>query len=94
MKGQIDLGGGFAYRFYVWSPDRKLNPQYEGVPDLDPAGIILTCAHGVEGGVSFEGLPGEGPRWTVESLDPLTLSPSIDTGCCHGFIREGRWVPA
>jgi hypothetical protein len=32
--------------------------------------------------------------WTVESQEPLTLSPSIlriECGC-HGFIRDGKWV--
>lgn len=35
-------------------------------------------------------------RWTVEQLEPLTLSPSIlDTECgLHGYVREGLWVPA
>ena len=37
--------------------------------------------------------------WTVESLDPLTISPScLCKGVCHpaehGFIRNGLWVPA
>lgn len=36
-----------------------------------------------------------GPYWTVESWDPLTLSPSLLCHCGdHGFIRAGRWVPA
>lgn len=32
--------------------------------------------------------------WHVESMDPLTLSPSLLCRACgsHGFIREGRWV--
>lgn len=40
------------------------------------------------------------PTWQVESWEPLTLSPSIfmnpDKGGCglHGFIRDGKWVPA
>jgi len=35
------------------------------------------------------------PRWTVESWEPLTLSPSLLCWCGdHGFVREGRWVPA
>lgn len=36
------------------------------------------------------------PVWQVESWDPLTLSPSVLCNTCglHGFIREGRWVPA
>lgn len=34
--------------------------------------------------------------WDVLQLDPLTLSPSLLCRHCghHGFIREGRWVPA
>lgn len=40
----------------------------------------------------------DAPRhvWRVESWDPLTLSPSLLCRRCgdHGFIREGRWVPA
>lgn len=34
--------------------------------------------------------------WDLLSLDPLTLSPSLLCQRCgrHGFIRDGRWVPA
>ena len=34
--------------------------------------------------------------WVIEKEDPLTLSPSVLCNTCghHGFIREGRWVPA
>lgn len=40
-----------------------------------------------------EGL--KGPRWTVESWEPLTISPSVLCSCGHhGFIRAGAWVPA
>lgn len=36
-----------------------------------------------------------GPYWTVVSWDPLTRSPSLLCHCGdHGFIRDGRWVPA
>ena len=35
------------------------------------------------------------PWWTVESEEPLTLTPSIACECgLHGFIRDGRWVAA
>ncbi len=40
------------------------------------------------------------PSWTVESTEPLTISPSVlcdgGHGCggYHGFIRAGAWVPA
>jgi hypothetical protein len=34
--------------------------------------------------------------WTVVSESPLTLSPSLLCPRCghHGFIRDGKWVPA
>jgi len=37
-----------------------------------------------------------GNGWTVESLEPLTLSPSLLCRICgnHGFIRAGRWIEA
>jgi hypothetical protein len=31
----IDLGGGRELRWASWAPDRKLNPQYEGLPDIE-----------------------------------------------------------
>lgn len=99
----VDLGLGFSFRFYSWSPDRSIASNAErfaDAPDVERAGLILTCPHG-DGGITFtlEGHPtfGDPERgWKVESWDPLTLSPSIhrlECGC-HGFIREGRWVPA
>lgn len=35
-------------------------------------------------------------RWTVESWEPLALSPSLLCNGCgdHGFIRSGRWSRA
>jgi hypothetical protein len=37
-----------------------------------------------------------GPTWELLSEEPLTLSPSLACRNCghHGFIREGKWVPA
>lgn len=34
--------------------------------------------------------------WTLVSTDPLTVTPSIRCVECdtHGFITDGRWVPA
>lgn len=38
----------------------------------------------------------DAPTWEVISEDPLTLAPSLACGQCghHGFIRDGKWVPA
>lgn len=35
-------------------------------------------------------------HWKLESEEPLTLSPSLLCPVCqhHGFIRDGKWVPA
>lgn len=34
------------------------------------------------------------PQWTLISLDPLTLSPSVVCRGCglHGFVSHGVWV--
>jgi hypothetical protein len=48
------------------------------------------------GYVPFEHLSRTGTVWQVESLDPLTLRPSLLCNTCnhHGFIRQGQWAPA
>ena len=36
-----------------------------------------------------------GARWTLVAYDPLTVAPSFLCDCGdHGFIRDGKWVPA
>lgn len=36
-----------------------------------------------------------GEMWTLNSLDPLNVSPSLLCHCGdHGFIQHGKWVPA
>lgn len=100
----IDLGSGVSVRFVSWSPDRELNPQYVDVPDVEKWGVILKHSKlddtSCEGFCTFDGeiqrrISPEVPKWTVEKLDPLTLSPSIRCACgFHGFIKEGRWINA
>lgn len=103
MSNWVDLGSGYRMSFTCWQPDRDLNPQYDGIPDVEKWGVIIECPHGWEfgGAVTFDGevqrkLVPERARWIVESLDPLTISPSVlMTKCgCHGFIRQGKWVSA
>lgn len=63
------------------------------------------CSNRCEGMVPFDTpehrfASPERPVWQVHSLDPLHIEPSIlmspEKGGCglHGFIREGKWVPA
>lgn len=105
----FDLGSGVSVFFVGWHPDRDLNPQYADLPDEDRAGLVVCHTHddGVKcrGMVTFdtptnrrlaERSGQRRPLWTVESFDPLTISPSVLRRECglHGFIRAGRWVPA
>lgn len=109
-EGSIDLGNGVYMRWLRFAPDRDLNPQYAEFSDNDKTGIIVGHVHEdgevCEGAVIFDtpenhrsGELGR-PLWQVETLDPLTISPSVlmspDKGGCglHGFIRNGRWEGA
>lgn len=106
----LDFGAGVTARYTCWEPDRELNPQYADVPDVERWGLLLShdrpdgtgrCSSAItfHGPVQDQLEPAR-PKWTVEHWDPLTLSPSIlcspDKGGCglHGYIRDGRWVPA
>lgn len=87
---------------YAHLPDLDPAGLIIGHPPFDMRWIDdpdVTCS----GTVNFESTPahreawgGSRPEWQVISLDPLTLSPSILCRRCgdHGFIREGRWIPA
>lgn len=101
----LDLGSGFFLRFTAWAPDRTIREnrvRYAFVPDVDKIGAILTCRHGIEGSILFSISPEHDkifenqPHWTVNSWEPLDISPSVACGSCgcHGFIREGKWVDA
>lgn len=100
----IDLGHDVRYSFASWHPNRELNPHTRHLPDVDRYQLLLEhqcgdrrVANGctLDSDVSRELEPTR-PRWTVVSWEPLTLDPSILCLSCklHGWIREGRWVPA
>jgi hypothetical protein len=104
MTDSIDLGHDHTLRYFAWSPDRELNPQYDGIPDEPRAGAIIEHKQpdGSEcsGAIHFNTpvtrqIMAERARWAVESWEPLTISPSVLCSCGdHGFIRDGKWVPA
>jgi hypothetical protein len=63
-------------------------------PDDDVCAWLGHCHGWVEFDIPVNAAD-TGAKWTVESADPLTLSPSLLCHCGdHGFIRDGRWVPA
>lgn len=49
--------------------------------------------------IAFSAVPvseaGSARDWKLESLSPLTISPSLLCMSCqhHGFIKESKWVP-
>lgn len=87
----LDLGHGVVVRFTSWGGH-------------DPVGLIETHRRPdgapCSASVLFD-LPGVAEAhpgravWTVETLDPLTLTPSLRCPRCrhHGWITGGRWVP-
>ena len=104
---RIDIGHGHFVEFVGWHPDRTLNPRYADLQDVDRWGVEVFHPSAKSRGdecFSFVTFDGEAqrqvaphqPKWAVESLDPLTVSPSLLCGTCgdHGFIRAGKWVPA
>lgn len=77
------------------------------VAEGDHAGGIVWHTHDdgtlCPGSVNFVAPPDRpgAPVWSVESWDPLTIRPSVlahnwldRRECLHGWITDGRWVPA
>lgn len=89
MSTAVDIGSGVTIYFTEYSG------QVVGLIEEH----IDTKGEKCSGYVAFRHAtnpPGERPSWIVESMEPLTLSPSILCSTCghHGFIRKGRWCPA
>jgi len=103
---RIDLGDDHWLEYISWAPDRALNPQWAGMPDIPRAGAHVGHRRPDTGaectGFIFFDVPGidqistgADNRWQVESWEPLTIAPSLLCGCGdHGFIRSGKWVRA
>lgn len=81
-------------------PSRTATPV--ALPDGSRGGFLMTHPRPDTGepcyptGYYIPTHPESPVRWTVESEDPLTLAPSLACRVCgdHGFIRDGKWVPA
>lgn len=45
------------------------------------------------GGFQWRGATG--PNWTLVSMEPFHVEPSIHCFTCgeHGWIRDGKWIP-
>jgi hypothetical protein len=93
MDDYLDIGHGVSIKF---SEHKGLVVGiHERHPDKrDPN--HLCCGFVFFNTPNNEAIRNGSPVWTVESIDPLTLSPSILCRTCgnHGFIQSGKWVPA
>lgn len=89
---EIDLGNGTKYNKVFDHEDKWI-----GITEwhTNPKTGEL-CGGFVPFDVESSYLTPHGPKWQVQSYDPLTLSPSILCTACnhHGWIRNGRWEPA
>jgi len=99
MTGEeIDIGHGVFIRYVAHGEWEK-----SGLIEYHPC-QGGNCNGGLCGGGVLFDLPGIAEAfpgrdtWSVEKWEPLTLWPSLQCGCkgCghHGWIKEGRWVPA
>ncbi|MHB8325344.1 MAG: hypothetical protein ACYDEA_05610 [Candidatus Dormibacteria bacterium] len=111
MTEALDLGGGVRWEWASGDVEwfdtiGPLEAREDGRSYGCVGGILyhpLPDGSECGGAVSF-GRPWPGkcsemeakrPVWTVNSLDPLDISPSVRCHCgFHGFIRAGRWVLA
>lgn len=95
MSDRVDIGHGVAISLCYY-------PTTAEVQEIDPmlagklAGLDYwhPCRDGKEA-CGFIPLD-EARGWKLESLDPLTVSPSLLCRACghHGYVRLGAWVPA
>lgn len=84
MNDMIDLGGGFTFT------PRYIEGELHGFNETHPRPDGALCK-------PDSWIPIDSARWwTLVSMEPLTLSPSLHCTICgmHGFVREGKWVPA
>lgn len=86
MSVLVDIGHGVEIDLR-WLPDQDHADRPEG----------LDYWHACHGKRRVGWIPLNSPKgWTLEKREPLTISPSLLCQVCghHGFIREGKWVPA
>lgn len=93
MTFDLDLGDGHTLAFVQYKDELSGCNVFHSKPDG------TSCS----GWIAFAGMAwdrefasGKIATWTVESMEPLTLAPSILCRACgdHGFIRGGKWERA
>lgn len=91
MSFELDLGNGYTGRVF---PSDRHPSGYGGITVRHPKkdGSPGTCGHIA----TWDGSMPPSHTWELISLSPLTIAPSLLCGACgdHGFIRDGKWIPA
>lgn len=87
----IDLGHGHMLLYL--DPNAALIRHWQTFGEgMRPEAHIELITFSEEMRVETDSTPAQ---WTVESWEPLSISPSLECTYCgdHGFIRAGRWIP-
>lgn len=105
----IDLGCDHYLRYASWTPNRELYKHYDDKPDTERFAAVIRhkrvnkkgsyysgkwCQMTIviDGPVQRDILP-RGPKWRVESWEPLTIENIIECRCGDsGYIRGGKWM--
>lgn len=96
----VDIGNGMTAALRLADQDMEPEESHPGWKVGDVLGVLLThpCAkregQPVEDFIPVNYMPAR--DWQLVSRDPITLHPSVDYKCCglHGFVTNGKWVPA
>lgn len=96
----VDIGHGLTAALRLAEQSLAPEGSHPGWNVGDVLGVLLVHPCAARGGQATQDfiptkyMPGR--DWELVSRDPITLSPSVDYTCCglHGFVRDGRWVPA
>lgn len=92
-KAATEIGPGVAYSFARCQDDEEHEHTKECIWVWHFCTLVLGPTS-VSPGSTFGWRPGGIEAHTLESLDPLSISPSVFwPGCCgkHGFIQMGKY---
>lgn len=92
----VDIGSGLTVTLRLADGLKD----HLGIEDGVPVGVLLTHPCSKRDGAVVQDFIPVAPYpmdpWTLDSRDPISLSPSVSYTCCglHGFVSAGKWVPA